>query len=261
MDGDITKSERSWYLWRWFALVAIVGNVVYNYLSQAGKTSGNVGTIAEQYNSLFTPAGYAFSIWGLIYLSFFSYAIYALLPSQRFVHYHDQLTPRLGILNILASVWVYVFGKELIGVGLLVITGMLVISLVLFVRAHRIVGRGFASRWQLIPFSLIAGWLSVATIANASLWLITLGWRGGNLGEVGWSQVMICVAAILGIFTTYRFADFIFPLVIVWASVALWAKFQDVYPGVAFTAIIAAAIILANEIVSALLKWRKAAVT
>ena len=49
--------------------VALVATVVINYLSNTGVFNGEtMATISAKYQNLFTPAGYAFSIWGLIYL-------------------------------------------------------------------------------------------------------------------------------------------------------------------------------------------------
>jgi len=57
--------------------VALVITVIINYLSNTGIFNGEtMATVSAKYQNLFTPAGYAFSIWGLIYLGLFGFVIY-----------------------------------------------------------------------------------------------------------------------------------------------------------------------------------------
>ena len=57
--------------------IAFVSVVFINYFSNTGLLNNTtIGEISKDLNSLFTPAGYAFSIWGLIYLLLLGFAIY-----------------------------------------------------------------------------------------------------------------------------------------------------------------------------------------
>jgi len=56
--------------------IAFISTVFINYLSNTGVLNNTtIGKISRGLNSLFTPAGYAFSIWGLIYLLFLGFVI------------------------------------------------------------------------------------------------------------------------------------------------------------------------------------------
>ncbi len=57
--------------------IALIAAIVINYLATTGIFNGNtIGSVSEQYQNYFTPAGYAFSIWNLIYLGLLAFIIY-----------------------------------------------------------------------------------------------------------------------------------------------------------------------------------------
>jgi hypothetical protein len=207
--------------WRWLALIVIIANVVFNYVSQRlpiGK--GTIESISAEYASLFTPAGYAFAIWGLIYLATLVYAIHQLLPSQRSTYAHDLLVKPLIVLNLLAAAWVVVFRFELIALSVAVILLSLATSVLVFARTTGPVARHELSKWALVPASLWFGWLSVATIANISSWAAATDRT--DAFQQQWTLAMIGVATLLGFGIGYRYRNWIYPLVIAWASMAIW---------------------------------------
>ena len=65
-------------------IVALVAVVMVNAIA-SGLPLGGVTTaeVSARYESLFTPAGYAFAIWGLIYIALFAYVIYQARPVRR----------------------------------------------------------------------------------------------------------------------------------------------------------------------------------
>ena len=80
-------------------VLALLSTLAINYLSTALPINGlTPGAISDQFPVRFTPAGYVFAIWGLIYLGLMAYAVYQALPSQR-------LNPRLR-----AIAWPFVLG-------------------------------------------------------------------------------------------------------------------------------------------------------
>ena len=61
--------------------VALVFTIVMNYLSNTGIFNGNtMQTVSDNYRNFFTPAGYAFSIWGVIYLGLLGFVFYRPIP-------------------------------------------------------------------------------------------------------------------------------------------------------------------------------------
>jgi hypothetical protein len=224
MENKQTQS----ILWRWVTLVAVLVNVFFNYYLNAKPISGKtIGDVSNQYPTLITPAGYAFSIWGIIYLSIIIYAIVQILPSQQKRQIYNQLTWPLTATSMLTIAWLISFSFEYIALSVLIILGMLLTAIILFGKAKQAVLRDEARFWVAIPFALYIAWLSVATIVNTSVWLKDMGWQGGSLGETPWTIGMLCVVLIVGIVISYTFRDIVYPLVISWAAIAIYVARQN----------------------------------
>jgi hypothetical protein len=230
--------------WRWLALFVVVANLAFSYLTQRLPIGeATIQDISARYASLFTPADYAFGIWGLIYFSTLAYAIYQLLPSERNTYAHDLLVRPLMILNLFGMAWVTAFRFELIALSVLVMAAMLAASAVVFTRGSTAVARHELSRWVLLPASLWFGWLSVAVIANISLWGVAMGWTDAI--QLQWTLAMIAVATLLGLGVGYRYRNWIYPLVIAWAAIAIWAARRTDSQLIAAAALASAVVMLA----------------
>lgn len=214
-----------------FAIVAVI---VMNYLSQAVPFGGQTnGQVSDKFYTDFTPAGYAFSIWGLIYLGLALFAVYQILPSQR-SNPRFRAIGLLVVLNcLLNGFWLVAFQHEYFGVSVLIILGMLFTALGINL-GLRLGARNTPQEEALIrkvpatetwlarvPFSLYFGWLTVATIANIAVWLLALGWGGWGLSAQVWSEVMMVAGLMIGIFTFTRIRSYAYLLVFVWAYAAI----------------------------------------
>jgi hypothetical protein len=207
---------------RYATLAVILANVAWNYFSQAiDFGAGSMREISDRNDNLFTPAPYAFSIWGLIYLAFIVYAAVQLLPSQRNVEYYDRLNPHLIAANVLTSVWIVVFRSGYLGFSVVIIVATLLVALQLFLRAHQIVDTKPARLRLTIPFALFAGWLSVATIANVTQWIVSNEGQNFGLGAWRWAALIIAVAVLLAAVVAQRFRDVTYPAVFAWALFAI----------------------------------------
>jgi len=227
MDTSSLSPHTPPRLWRWLAAAVVVANIAFNYISNVSGSAPSMEAITLRYDPAFTPAGYAFSIWGVIYFSLLVYAVVQLLPSQRAIRVYDRLAIPVIVANVLTSVWIVVFRSEMIGLSVGVIAATLVAAGVLFVTARRAIERGERSAWLTVPFSLLFGWLSVATIANAAIWLKSEGWSGGSLGEPTWAAIMVCVAGLLGLAVSFVSHDFLYPAVVSWAAIAIWSEHRQ----------------------------------
>lgn len=205
-----------------FALVIVV-NVLANSLPLGGQTTGQV---SATYSSLFTPAGYVFSIWGLIYAGLTAFIVYQALPAQR-------SNPRLAavqiafVANCVANaVWLFLWHYDLIAASLVVMIVILV-TLVWIYRALDI-GRSnvtSAERWLVhMPFSLYTAWITVATIANLSSVQTARGWVGLGLDEMVWTVIKIAVAGAIAATVLFRRRDIVYVLVVVWAGAGIAVK-------------------------------------
>lgn len=220
------------------AYVVMVGvNFLAMYLPLGGKTTGE---ISDNYPNLFAPAGYAFSIWGLIYLLLAIYVIY------QFKRGDDVLAGkvnRIFILNaLLNAAWIFAWHNDIIWLSVILIIGLL-ISLI---RIANILRKSTLTERDLrlvgLPFSVYFGWITVATIANITVFLVSLGWGGFGLADSFWTVVVLLIGALIGSWRMLKDKFISYGLVLIWAYGAILFKhvsitgFAGQYPSVIVTA-------------------------
>ncbi len=244
---------------RQFAVIVVtLATIAINGLATGLPLNGqSTGDISDRFPSLFTPAGYVFSIWGVIYLGLLAYMVYQALPAQR-------TNPRLRsigwpyiVSGIANSVWIFLWHYNQFGWSLVVMIVLLLSLIVIYRRlAPFTPGVSAAERWTThIPFSIYLGWITVATVANAATVLLDWNWSGAPLSPAIWAIVMIAVATGLGLIFALREVNPAYVLVLVWAFAGIAVK-QSATPAVAWTAI-GAAILLAVAVVAGWLRRRR----
>lgn len=216
-------------------IIAFLLVIAFNALSNAIPLNGQtMSEISAKLPSLFTPAGFTFAIWGLIYLALSFFVIYQAMPAQR----NRQSIADISILfklNCIANAaWVVAWHYDLLLLSLLIMAAILA-TLIAIYRSLGLVdtNASLAERLALqIPFSLYTGWISVATIANISAVQTGLGWDNWILDPVTWTQLKIALAGAIGAMVLLRRSDIVFMLVIVWAAYGIATK-QAATPAVA----------------------------
>ena len=94
-----------------------------------------------------------------------------------------------------------------------------------------------AEKWLVkIPFSIYLGWITVATIANATSLLDYIGWGGFGIAPEVWAVIMLVVATGVGLLFSLRERDVAYVLVLIWAIVGIAVSQWDT-PVVAWTAL------------------------
>jgi hypothetical protein len=245
---------------RWALAIAntvlFIGVVAVNGLANALPINDvGTGELSAEYPNLFVPAGITFSIWGIIYLLLAVYVIYALVtrgPALERVGWWFAVSCAANIA------WIFAWHYRLVGLSVLIMLGFLAVLIVIYLRLRRVrpggsggtgeransVAGGRGPAWKLavdLPFSVYLGWITVATIANITALLVSLGWQGFGLPEAVWTIVMIVIAAAIGIFVTYTRADPWYGLVLVWAFAGIVIKRVSAQPLEAGVAVAAAA--------------------
>lgn len=209
--------------WRIAALVATVANITFNYVNgRIGEQTSSVAEVSARYPSLFTPASYAFVIWGVIYASTLLYSVMALLPSEAETRLHDELAPWLVLLNALASLWVALFTAEHLGPSVLISGAMLAAAFMLYWTTSEHITSEHLSRWWRVPFGMWLAWLTVALMANLSVGLTAAGWEGWPSAAL-WASVLLIGAAVAAHSVGALFLDPVFALVVAWAAIAIGA--------------------------------------
>jgi hypothetical protein len=225
-----------------FATAAMITvNVLANALPLNGQNSGE---ISDQFDVYFTPAGYVFSIWGLIYIAVILYSIYQALPAQQTNPTLRAIAPLYWLSSAANIVWLFlwhynVFYPTILAMGVLL--GSL-IAIYLRLDVGRVQVSTGMKAFVHLTFSLYLGWITVATIANITVLLWLANWNGFGISAQSWTAVMLAViVGIAGIATVTR-NDTVYLLVLVWAMIGIAVKHPDVTL-VAMSAITAASLV------------------
>jgi hypothetical protein len=223
-------------------LVAIVVNGLANALPLNGQ---NTGEISNRFEVYFTPAGYVFSIWGLIYLGLIAFAIFQALPSQR-------ENPRLRTVgwwvvvgSIANAAWIFLWHYEFFPLTLLVMLVLLASLIITYLRLG--VNRAQVSTAEKLaaqlPFSIYLGWITVATVANATALLDYLKWNAWGIPAVTWMWIILAAVLVIALLMNFTRRDIGYALVILWAVAGIGVKHAAV-SGVALPAWISFGVVL-----------------
>lgn len=229
-------------------VVATVGTITVNgmapFFSPTGKGTGE---ISDQFQNFFTPAGYVFSIWGLIYSALLAYTVYQALPSQR----ENQTLARIDLPYILSCVsnaaWMVCWQREWFVATMFVMLGLLGSLLWLYIRLDASREEVSTKESWLIhwPFSVYLAWVNVATVANATILLQHLGWSGMGIPSWTWGAIVLCVALAIMLSVSIPRQDKAYILVLCWASIGIALKYSETTPVAAVAAVVAAICALA----------------
>lgn len=236
-------------------LFFLVITLIFNGLAATGALNGiPTGDISDKYSVLFTPAGYVFSIWSLIYLALTAFSVFQILPKQRESADLDPIRILFIISSLLNSLWILAWQYEYLLVSLLIMIGLLITLIKIDSRQTTALKEIKKSHQWLVraPFSLYLGWISVATIANVSVVLFDLGWNGWGLSDVFWTVLMMSVAVLLSTVKIIKQKDLIFAGVVIWALIGIAVKNPEIQT--ILDASILGCLVLAGQIVFKLFK-------
>lgn len=204
-------------------LLTIAVNGLANALPLNGQGTGE---ISDRFAIYFVPAGYVFSIWGIIYLGLIAFTIYQALPAQREKPLIQKILPAYWIANLANTVWIFLWHYEFFPLTLVAMLSLFAALLFIYLQLSKEVpSMTVWEKWLVkVPFSIYLGWVSVATIANATQVLYYFDWSGWGISTQIWAVIMLAVAALLGLAMYLREKDTAFVLVLVWALVGIALK-------------------------------------
>jgi hypothetical protein len=208
-------------------VLTVLATLVVNALANILPINGlNTGAISDRFHVYFVPAGYVFSIWGLIYLGLIVFAVYQCLPAQR-----DN--PRLrasgwwislgGLANIS---WIFLWHYEHFVLTLVAMLALLATLIITYLRLG--IGRGKASAaetWMArLPFSIYLGWITVATVANITEVLDFVKWDGFGISPEIWMGIVLVAVLAITVLMNFTRRDIAYTLVILWALIGISVK-------------------------------------
>lgn len=231
-------------------LVTITINALANILPLNGLETG---VISDRFEIFFVPAGYVFSIWGLIYLALIAYAVYQALPAQAENPTLKKIAPFYWVGSVANSIWIFLWHYEVFS---WTVIAMVAILITLILISQKLIETDGLEKWLVrLPFSIYLGWISVATIANVSQNLFLYKWNGWGIGNEIWAVIMLAVASLLGILKIWQEKDTPFALVLIWAFVGITVS----QAGIALVVNTAwvSVIVLVTTVVASIIKNKK----
>ncbi|PKM72544.1 MAG: lantibiotic ABC transporter permease [Firmicutes bacterium HGW-Firmicutes-16] len=226
------------------AVVTFIIMVTVNALSALLPLNGlTPGEVSDSFPNLFAPAGITFSIWGLIYLLLTVYTLYLLgLFQGKENHVNVDLLRKTGIVfsisSLINAAWIFSWHYKIIPLSMVLMVFLLICLIDISVIIDK---QGLSPKEKLLirlPFAVYFGWITVATIANATVLLVSLGWSGFGLSEVIWTIIILAIGALICVATLLRFKSTAYGLVLVWAYTGILIKhtstsgFSSQYPGI-----------------------------
>lgn len=222
--------------------IVVLFTIFWNYWSNTGAINKKtVGEISDKYDNLFTPSGYAFTIWGVIFIGL----VVLTVNQLRIAFTNDtndktieQIGPWLSIANIANAAWLWFWLHEQTGISV-------IIMLIILFSLIQIILRTNMERWDAPlkviafvwwPICIYSGWIAVATIANISAWLSSLNWSP-VFTELQWTVIMISVAGLVNLFMIYTRNMREFAGVGIWALIAIAVRHWDTIPALQWTAL------------------------
>lgn len=227
--------------------VLMIGtNVLANVLPINGQTTGEV---SAKYGNLFAPAGFTFSIWSVIYVLLGLHVLYQL------GFFHKKLKPStarlltqvgiyFSISSILNTLWILAWHYERLFLSVILMVGLLLC----LIKINKLTAEASLSLKESffikLPFSIYFGWITVATIANITAFLVSIGWDGFGLSDVTWTILILIIGTVISVGTMLRLHNPAYGLAIVWAYFGIYSKhtsesgFNNQYPAISLTVII-----------------------
>ena len=218
--------------------VVIYVNYLANSLPIGGVTTGEVSDLL--YN-LFTPTGFTFSIWGVIYLSLLIFLLSLFSVSEKFIPFIGKVLMLFNISCLLNISWIFAWHYKLLPLSLIIML-FLLYNLILISRVikHNYIDFKSTYLYNITSFSfnIYFGWITVATIANFTGLLVFFNWDGFGVSHEVWTSVIILVATSIAFLTFIKNEAIWYLMPIIWAFYGIYYKHSGIlennYPLIIF---------------------------
>ncbi len=233
---------------RWGLAGIFVLTLIVNGLAGSTTLLGGVDTaaVSDSFPNLFAPAGVTFAIWSVIYALLAGFVAYAWgwNRSKRSKLSAEKLASvsNLLIINLLLnSLWIFAWQYKVLWLSVLLMIGIVVTLAKIVIALRDTSMRGVEYTLAKLTFSVYFGWITVATVANITTWLVSINWDGFGVRDGVWMVAVLLVAAVIGLVTAIRNHDVAYLAVFVWAYGGILLKHlsphghNGMYPSVILT--------------------------
>jgi benzodiazapine receptor len=215
-------------LLKWMNIIAFALTVVVNGLAGGTTILGGKLTseISDANPTLITPAGYVFSIWGIIYVLLGIFVVFQVLPSQKTKGYQGRIGWLFVLSCLLNIAWLFLWQFEYLGLSVVLMFLLLATLIAIYLRLN--VGKSAVTlREKLavhVPFSVYLGWITIASIANVSVALVSVGWDGFGISQETWAFLIVIIALLITLLVIATRKDVAYGLVVIWALLGIAVK-------------------------------------
>jgi len=238
---------------RLVVLAAAVFAVVVPIVQNLGGFGLTQAEFAADGNQTLQVAGYAFSIWGLLYLGLLIYAGRQALPQTG----ESVLINRMGWPSAVAmfgiGMWIIAAALNLKAASVIIIFASLLallVPLLATAQTIRTTGALDRDRWFLIwPLAALAGWLTVAAPLNLITTATAFDALPGFLSPTAWAIVAIVIVVLVAIKATLYLRTMAYSLPIAWGLVGAFVAEQERNPLLGFTALGAAFLLVVAAVI------------
>ena len=215
-------------LFKWMNILAFALTVLVNGLAGSTTILGGKLTseISDANPTLITPAGYVFSIWGVIYILLGIFVIYQALPSQKGKDYQEKIGWLFVLSSLLNIAWLFLWQFEYLSLSVVLMFLLLATLIAIYLRLN--IGKSIVSlREKLavhVPFSVYLGWITIASIANVATTLVSVNWDGFGISQETWALLIVIIALLITLLVIATRKDVAYGFVVIWALLGIAVK-------------------------------------
>jgi hypothetical protein len=178
------------------------------------------------------PVSSAFSLWTVIHVILFGYAVAQLGENQRRVVAYDQISKLVVLACVISSLQLSLLQLGDVSVIAAVSSVLAVVACVAYVRIHREVVADRVSPWVGIPFALLLGWSGLIAMASVDGAIMTAG-----CPSVVPTVTLLALGGGTSVYLGLEHRDFVLPGVLAWMLTAICAA-NRVAPVIATSALL-----------------------
>lgn len=203
------------------ALLAVVAfNILAVTLPLGGRATEEISAMFE---NMFTPAGWAFSIWSVIYAGLAAFTLYQFLPSQADSPVARQTALLFTFSCLFNIAWLLSWHFLAIPLSFGFMLALLATLILIYLRVTRRRPNHTVAYGLMValPFRLYLGWIIVATSANLMALLTARDWDFAPFGETGFVLLLAGVTVMAGLLALFTRKELFVNLVLIWGLVAV----------------------------------------